>query len=194
MPLTSAQAVERALRQLAKEVGRERATVLRSTLSVIASDALLLASKRVAEGNGYHGLQMDFAVTPAAGLVDLAALTGILFDANRSRVRVAATNASIQTIDSYETLENGGLSSDRPYVAQDGGELRFRSTTPSLTDYVTPVKIKANYVMSFTEATRPVPPQQEDAVVATMVEMALKIDTPTIAVGEAKETAETARA
>lgn len=195
MAITSAQAVERAVRQLGKDIGRENATRYRSVLSAVAADALELMAIRVKDGDGYEGLQQDFTLTPTAGRLDLTATAGILFDIDKSRVRVASSGATIQMIDLIETLENGGLASDRVYVSQDGQELVFRSTTGLLTDYATQVKIKANYIPSFVVAdSRPIPFRLEGALVATMVEMALKAQMPPVVVGEAKESAEIGRA
>jgi hypothetical protein len=195
MAITSAQAIERALRQLSKEIGREQATRYRSVLAVVAQDALELMAIRVKDGDGYEGLQQDFTLTPTAGRLDLTATAGILFDIDKSRVRIASSGVIIQSIDSMETLENGGLPSDRVYVAQDGQELIFRSTTPSLTDYATQVKVKANYIPSFVAAdSRPIPFRHEGTLVSTMIELALKAEMPAVVVGGAKEAAAIGRA
>jgi hypothetical protein len=191
MAISTQQAVERALRQIRKQTGkvsREEATLWRSTLSVIAGDALDLMAKRVAAGPAYEGLQTDYSVNTVAGFIDLRALTGILFDIDRARVRVTSTNATVRAVDSYETLENGGLQPDQIYYAQDGTGLRFRDLTGSITAYAVAVKIMANYIPSFTDAALPIPTQYEPALVSTMVELALGQMQP----AEAKETTEIA--
>lgn len=193
--ITSPEAVERALRQLIKEVGRERATAMRSSLSVITNDALELMAVRVKEGDGYEGLQQDFDITPVAGRFNLETAPGLLFDINKSRIRVASTNATIQLIDSMETLEYAGLPVDRIYAAQDGTELVFRGLDGLTTNFVTPVKVKTNYIPSFDPADDlPIPDKQRGLLVSTMVEMALKVESVPIVVGEAKELAEVGRA
>lgn len=136
--------------------------------------ALELLADRVKRSIDYRGLQTDFSVTPVAGLVDLTALAGILFDINRSTVRVSATNDYLSPVDNIITLENGGLPNDQPYYAQDGTTLRIRSVTPLLTDYTTPLKIKSNYIPSLTDAALPLPSQYEGALLETVVEMAVK--------------------
>jgi hypothetical protein len=191
MAITSAQAVERALRQLSKEIGREQATRYRSVLSVIAQDALELMAIRIKDGDGYEGLQQDFTATPTAGRLDLTTIPGALFDIDKSRVRISSSNVTVQSIDSIETLEHGNLALDRNYVAQDGQELIFRSvTTGLLTDFATAIKIKTNYIPSFVAAdSRPIPFRHEGTLVSTMIELALKAEMPAVVVGEARESA-----
>lgn len=159
-------------------------------LLALIPDALELLGKRVAAGDDYEGLQMDFDVTPIAGVADLAVVSdGILFDLARARVRVAASDVTLQPIDSLETLQNGDLPNDQVWYAQEGSTLRFRSTTPSLTNYVTPVKVKANYIPSLLDAALPLPFQYESALVLIMVELAHGDATPM----EARELTETGR-
>ena len=191
MSITAQQAVQRALRQVKKSGNRlspEEATLVRSTLSVIANDALELMAKRVAAGEAYEGLQIDYLATPVLGFLDLTLLTGILFDIDRARIRVASTHATLRAVDSYETLENGNLPLDQIYYAQDGVGLRLRDLTGSIVLYAVAVKIMANYVPSFTNASFPIPTQYEGALVSTMVELALGQAQPR----EAKELTEIA--
>lgn len=173
--IQSQNAVERALRQLMKRLGLDDSMMVtaRTTLGVIANDALELMAKRVAEGDAYEGLQKDFAVTPTTGFIDLTALTGILFDINRCRIRVTASNATVRACDSYETLEHGDLPLDQVWYAQDGRGLRFRGTDGSISTFVSPVLIRANYIPSFTDVTLPIPDQFKAALVTTMVELAI---------------------
>lgn len=148
--------------------GADPAHVKIPNLVALIPDALELLGKRVAAGMDYQGLQTDFSATPAAGLLDLSSLTGLLFDLHRSRVRVSASGISLQPIDSLETLERGDLPNDQVYYAQDGSTLRFRSTTPALNDYATALKIRANFIPSV--AT--LPSEYEGALVRVMVELA----------------------
>lgn len=143
-------------------------------LITLVPTALTLLAERVAQGPGYKGLQIEYTATPIAGVVGLAGLPQILFDINRSPVRIASSNAVVQAIDSYETLEHGDLPNDRVYFAQDGSDLRFRSTTPSLVDFVSPVKIRSNYIplLINTIPSLPLPDQYEPLAVETLVEVA----------------------
>lgn len=192
--ISSAEVVERAVRQLMKELGRERATALRSTVSVIVNDALELMATRVKQGDGFEGLQKDFPITPTAGRFNTTATPGMLFDIDKSHVRVSSSNATIQLIDSMETLEYGGLPLDRVYAAQDGDDLVFRDTTGSTTAYVTAVKLKTNYIPSFVVADAlPIPDNMRGLLVSTTVEMAMKAENPPIAVAEAVQSAESGR-
>lgn len=188
--ITSAEVVERATRQLIKQVGRERATAMRSALSVIVNSALELMAVRVKDGEGYEGLQKDFTVTPTLGRFNTTATAGMLFELEKSRIRVASSNATIQLIDSMETLEFGGLPTDRIYAAQDGDDLVFRDLTGSINLYATQVKIKTNYVPSFVVAdSLPIPDNMRGLLVSTAVEMALANESAAVTVGEAKESA-----
>lgn len=120
-------------------------------------------SHRVAKESGYEGLQKDFSVTPTAGVIDLSAIATIIFDIARSRVRVASTNLPLYPIDSVETMVNAGIPTDKVVYAQDGAELRFYSAG-ALGTYVTPVKIKSNYVLALAD----IPTQYEDMFIETL--------------------------
>lgn len=128
--------------------------------------ALELLADKVRQGPGYRGLQKDFDLTPAAGAVDIPTL--MLFDINKSTVRVASSNDYLTPIDDVLTLENGTLPSDQVYYAADGSTLRFRSTTGLLTDYATAVKVKANFIPTL--AT--LPTQYEGNLVEVLVSLA----------------------
>lgn len=127
-----------------------------STLPRIAAQvpaALELMAKRIAAGPGYEGLQKDFDATPTAGVYDTSAASTMLFDIDRSQVRVASSGSTLQAVDNLRTLDRGGLPSDVVYYALDGGRIVFRSTTPAINDYVTPVKIRASFVPTLAEVT-----------------------------------------
>lgn len=130
--------------------------------------ALELLGEEVKNSPNYADMQTDFTAAPVAGLLDLSAIDGILFDMGRSTVRVSATGQRLTPVDDLLTLQDGRLPSDAVYYAQEGRGLRFRSTTPSLTDYATPVKVRANYEPSLTDVTRPVPVRFEGRAVATL--------------------------
>lgn len=161
-------------------------------LVLLVPSALELMALRIKDSDGYEGLQQDFTATPTAGRLDLSAIAGILFDLDKANVRIASSGVNIQMVDSVETLEHGRLPTDRVWVAQDGQELVFRSTTPSLTDYATQVKIKSNYVPSLTGAdARPLPARFEGLLLKTLVELGAR---EPLSVMEAKESAAVGRA
>jgi hypothetical protein len=162
--MTSSELAEKALRKL-NPVGDAARLVLRTTLLTLIPVALELLADKVAQGPGYKGLQKDFDLTPVAGAVDIPTL--MIFDINRSVVRVASSNDFLTPIDDILTLENGNLPSDQVYYALDGSSLRFRSTTPSLTDYATAVKVRANFIP--TPAT--LPTQYEGNAVEVLVSL-----------------------
>jgi hypothetical protein len=132
---------------------------------------LELLGLEVRSSPDYADMQADFPATPVAGLLDLSAIDGILFDMGRSTVRVSATNQRLTPIDDLLTLQDGRLPSDAVYYAQDGRGLRFRSATPSLTDYATAVKIRANYVPSLIDSARSVPLRFEGRLVALLASL-----------------------
>ena len=162
--MTSPELVEQTIRKLVLDPTPEARLSLQTAAHTQIPNALKTVSHRVARDTGYHGLQKDFSVTPTAGVIDLSALSGIIFDIARSRVRIASSNTPINAVDSLETLINGGLASDVPLYAQDGAELRFRDTSGAMGTYVTPVKIKANSILTLSE----VPTQYEALLVETL--------------------------
>lgn len=135
--------------------------------------ALELLSDRVKEGKDYQKGQKDFSITPVAGVIDLAAQPYVLFDFNKSTVTVAATGAYLEPVDDLWTLQNGDLPTSSTYYAEDGRTLRVRSTSGLLTDYVTPVKVRSNYVFSLTDTARPLPDHFDGALLATVVGMCI---------------------
>jgi hypothetical protein len=112
----------------------------------LAKEGLELLAKRVAAQQGYQGLQRDFVFAPVAGRLNLSTLPGLLFNAPRVEVRIAATGAGITMIDSVKTLEFGGLPRDQVFCAREGDELVFRDLTGALNTYTTAVAIKANQI------------------------------------------------
>lgn len=134
----------------------------------MVGQALELMGKRVAAGDGHEGLMKDFTATPSSGVVDLTALTNILFDIKKSTVRVTSTNLKITSLDALDTLERGGLPTDQVFYAQDGPYLRFRDTNGSTTAYATGVTIKSSFVPTITEVSATV---YEEALVSTLVEL-----------------------
>lgn len=99
----------------------------------------------------------------------MSAQTGILFDFKKSSVRVAATDVYLEPVDDLIALQNGDFDDDSVYYAVDGRALRVRSTTGLLTDYATPVKVRANYKPSLADATRPLPDYFEGALIETVI-------------------------
>lgn len=162
--MTSPELVEQTIRKLVLDPTPEVRLSLQTAAHTQIPNALKTVSHRVAKESGYEGLQKDFSVTPTAGVIDLTALTGIIFDIARSRVRVASSNLPINAVDSMETLVNAGLPTDVVLYAQDGTDLRFRDTAGALGTYVTPVKIKANSILALSE----VPSQYEALLVETL--------------------------
>jgi hypothetical protein len=144
-------------------------------LRTMVQAALELLGERIARSPDYEAMQADFAFTPAAGVVDLSTQDGLIFLPGRSRVRVAATNAEIPEVDDALTMQDAGLPNDSAYFARVGRTLRFRSTTPSLDDYVTPVKVRTNYVPSLTDATRPLPVRFQGAAVESLANLGAAI-------------------
>lgn len=163
--MTSQELVEQAIRKMAIAPTPEERLSLQTAIHTQIPNALKTVSHRVAKDQGYEGLQKDFSVTPTAGVVDLTALAGIIFDIARSRVRITSSNLPIRAIDSMETLISGGLQIDQVLYAQDGTDLRFRDTAGALGTYATAVKIKANYILTLTD----VPTQYEAMLVETVV-------------------------
>lgn len=155
--------VERTLRALGPLTEEQRAA-LRTPALVLVGDALEVLSHRIAKEDGYEGLQKDFPVTPAAGVVDLSAIAALIFDIARTRVRIASSNLPLYAVDSMETLAHGGLQTDKVVYAQDGAELRFRDTSGNLGTYVTPLKLKANYELTLSD----IPAAYESALVQTL--------------------------
>lgn len=162
--MTSAELVEQTIRKLILTPTPEVRLSLQSAVYTQMPNALKTLSHRVAKEEGYEGLQKDFNVTPSAGVVDLTALSGVIFDLARSRVRVASTNAPLNAVDSLETLVYGGLPTDAPLYAQDGTDLHFRDAAGAMGTYATPIKIKANYILALSE----VPTQYEALLVETL--------------------------
>jgi hypothetical protein len=154
---------ERVLRVLGVTTPEQQLHV-RTTALTLTSDALEITSHRIAKEDGYEGLQKDFAVTPTAGAIDLTAIDTLIFDIARSRVRETGTNLPLRAVDSLETLVHGGLQTDKAAYAQDGAELRFRDLNGALGSYATPVKIKANYVLTLDD----VPGSYEATLVQTL--------------------------
>lgn len=148
--------------------GADYSNLRNNRILALVPSALEEMSHRAAKGEGYEGLQKDFSVTPTAGVVDLSAIATLIFDLARSRVRVASTNLPLYAVDSVETLVNAGLQVDKAMYAQDGAELRFRDTSGALGTYVTPVKIKANYVLVLAD----IPTQYEDMFIQTLAGLA----------------------
>lgn len=146
---TLARAAYNALR--ARGIGLPPSAVPRLAAQVPA--AIELMAKRIAQGPGYEGLQKDFDATPTAGVYDTSAAAAMLFDINRSQIRVASSGATLQAADNLRTMERGGLPSDVVYYTLDGGRIVFRSTTPAINDYATAVKVRANFVPTFAEVT-----------------------------------------
>lgn len=143
-------------------------------IRVMLPSALELLSDRVKEGKDYQKGQKDYAITPVAGVIDLSVPTFMLFDFNKSTVRVSASNVYLEPLDDLWTLQNGDLPTDVSYYAEEGRTLRVRSvTTGLLTDYVAPVKVRTNYVFSLTDATRPLPDFFDGALVNTLVGMCM---------------------
>ena len=161
--MLSTELVERALRAIGATTP-ELQLVARTTALTLVTDALEAMSHRIAKEDGYEGVQKDFSVTPTAGVVDLSAISTMIFDIARSRVRVAATNVPLWGVDSMETLIDGGLPVDRVLYAQDGAELHFRDTNGAMGTYVTPIKIKSSYVLTLTD----VPASYEAQLVQTL--------------------------
>jgi hypothetical protein len=162
---TFAQAVYESMRMRGMDVG---ASVIPRIRTVIQT-AFELLGERVKDGPEYRRMQKDFEVTPVAGVIDLSALTGIVYDHAKASVRVSATNAYLEPVDDLLTLQNGDLPAGTDYYAQDGRTLRVRNSAGSLTAYVTPVKVRANYKPSLTDAARPLPDYFEGAAIETTI-------------------------
>lgn len=164
MTISRQSLVDRAYLRL-RAAGRE---VSAPELDSMVDQALELLGKRLAASDSRAGMTKDFAATPSAGVVDLTALPGILFDINRSGVRAASSSVRLSAVDSIETLERGGLPADQVFYAQDGTDLRFRDTSGSTTSYAAQVEIKSSFVPAMTDITS----QYEEALVSTLVELA----------------------
>lgn len=162
--MTQVELIEQVIRKLALDPTPETRLRIQTSAYVLLPTALKVVSHRAAKDAGYEGLQKDFPVTPTAGVVDLTALSGIIFDLARSRVRVTSSNAPVNAVDSLETLVDGGLSADVPLYAQDGTDLRFRDTAGAMGTFVTPIKIKSSYVLALSD----VPTQYEALLVETL--------------------------
>lgn len=189
MPVTELHIAQRAFASLVASGGDPATIKIPHLISLIPLGLELLA-KRVADSDAYEGLQRDYTATPAAGFLDLDTLANVLFDIDKCRVRVSASNASLAAVDSYETLEHGELALDQVYYAQDGTALRFRDTAGSLVAYATALKVRANYIPSLTDSSYPLPSQYVGALVSQVVELVRGEIQPQ----EAIETAITGRA
>jgi hypothetical protein len=161
---TLANAAYEALRSRGAGVGASLIPRIRTMIPA----ALELLGERVARGMDYEDMQADFTATPSAGSLDLSAIAGIIFLSGRATVRVASSDVLIPEIDDVQTLQDAGLPSDGVLFSRHGRTLRFRSITPSLTDYATAVKLRSNYVPSLTVSARPLPVRFEGAAVETL--------------------------
>jgi hypothetical protein len=165
--------------------GADPTTIKLANLLALIPDALELMSKRVAAGPDFEGLQKSFAASIVAGVTDVAALTGIVFDPLRAIVFPPASTVPCVFMEVYEDLVYGNMAigaSEAVYFTQNGTVLRFRNNTDgSLITLAGAATITANYLCSLTDGTLPIPLQYEGAVIRTMVELA-KLKT-----GEAEE-------
>lgn len=134
----------------------------------LTTQALELLAKRVASQQGYQGLQSDFLIAPIAGRLDLSAIPGLLFDARRVEVRIAASNAGITMIDNVKTLELAGLPKDQIFCAREGNDLVFRDLTGAINTYATAVKVKASQQPTLAGLK----PQYNGALAAIVAELA----------------------
>lgn len=142
------------VRSLLAARGQDVSNLRNPRIVAMIGSALEAMAYRVARGPDYRGLQNDFFLTPAAGVIE-DWTAGIIFDIARSEVRDANTNVPLTPLDSVHALALASLPSDQVYYAQEGDKIRFRATNGALDTYATPVRITANFIPSLTD----IPPE-----------------------------------
>lgn len=194
MAATSQQLIERAIRRSISQPNEEQLLAIRSSGAVLFKSALEALGAEIARGPNWKGMQKDFPVTPVLGSIDLtaAATADIIFMLHRSRIRIAATNASLIPIDDQLTLEHGGLSGDHIYYTVQGNDIRILNTDGTLNTYVTQVKVTANFVPALANITL----QYEEPLIALLSERLLAAiqGDPRLAMSEAQAAIEGGRA